>query len=1116
MGHRVAFRGFAVAVALDVALAVVLVAPVAARVASSSAPVDASVRSALATKGQTTAWIVLKAHPDLSTAFGMNDWNARGQFVVDRLKSVADTSQLGLKTFLAGRGASFQSFWIVNAIKVTTDAATFNAAAARPEVAKVVADKVYSVSPVSPGLTQAAITTVEWGVDRINAPQVWSTYGDHGEGIVVATIDTGVLYTHAALVGKYRGNLGGGSFDHNYNWWDPSLVCAPTMTAPCDNNGHGTHTMGTIVGDDGGANQVGVAPGAKWIAAKGCESSSCSTAALLSSGQFMLAPTKLDGTAADAAKRPQLVSNSWGDGPTDTFYQATVQAWVASGIFPVFANGNSGPGCQTAGTPGAYPESYSVGAFDINNAIASFSSRGASQVSGGGIKPDISAPGVNVRSSWNDGGYNTISGTSMATPHVAGAVALLLSSNPLLIGDINGVRSYLDQTAIDVNDTTCGGTLQDNNVWGEGRLDVLAAVQLAQAPHGVLTGTVRDSNTTLPLAGATVSVTGPASRTTTTDGSGVYSMTLPVGTTYSVTASRYAYQNASASPVTVSDGGTTTQNLNLVPLPSHSVSGTVRDPGSLGVPNVSVAISGTPIAPVTTNGSGQYTFPSVPEGSYTAVATPQNRCLRPQSRSLTVPTSNVTNFDFSLPANSDSFGYRCRQEATAFVPGTDPVAALTGDDIVAAVALPFAFPFYGTAYSSANLSTNGNVQFVTADATWSNGSLPSGASPNAAIYPYWDDLFVDTSGTGTGVFTASLGSAPNRQFVIEWRNVRYFDYGGRVDFEVILNENGDVQTMYANVAPGDGREMGNSATLGIENAAGSVALQYAFNESVLSSGQAIRYYIPSGGGNNAPVANDDAATTNEDTPVTVSVLGNDNDPDSDPLTVTGVTDPPHGTAAVNAGNTTVSYTPDANYNGPDSFGYTISDGALTASATVNVTVNPVNDAPTVSVVVVGGTSACLSDTAPNGRVALLVGDVDGSLGSLTLTGSSSATKVVANAGLVFGGSNADRSLTVTGTGAKGNATLTVTVSDGSLTASTTVRASVGTGGTNNLNGSTGADMLFGLAGNDKMNGANGVDLLCGGAGNDQLTGGGSADFFSGGGGTDTNVDFAAPDVWDGT
>jgi Ca2+-binding RTX toxin-like protein len=312
--------------------------------------------------------------------------------------------------------------------------------------------------------------------------------------------------------------------------------------------------------------------------------------------------------------------------------------------------------------------------------------------------------------------------------------------------------------------------------------------------------------------------------------------------------------------------------------------------------------------------------------------------------------------------------------------------------------------------------------------------------------------------------------------------------------------------------------MGNSATVGIENQGGTVALQYSLNEAVLSTGLAVRYYVPSGGGNVAPVAADDSATTNEDQAVTVSVLANDGDANGDPLSVRqiDVSAPAHGTAVVNAGGT-ITYTPAANSNGSDSFTYRAFDGALTSNlATVNVTVNPVDDAPTVAVVILNGTSACLSDTIPSGRLALFVADVDDTAASLTLSAVSGTAKVLANAGLTLGGSGADRTLTATGTGVKGNSTVTVTVSDGTLSGQTTLRFSAGTGGVSTMNGTSGADMLFGVSGNDKLNGNAGVDLLCGGAGNDTLTGGADADFFSGGGGTDTFVDFAAPDLSDGT
>jgi subtilisin family serine protease len=227
-----------------------------------------------------------------------------------------------------------------------------------------------------------------------------------------------------------------------------------------------------------GANKIGVAPDAKWLAAKGCETNSCSDSSLLSAGQFILAPTNLQGQSPDPSKRPDVVNNSWGGGGGDTFYQATVNSWVASGIFPQFSNGNSGPNCHTSGSPGDFQNTYSAGAYDINNAIASFSSRGPSSF-GNEIKPNIAAPGVNVRSSVPTNSYGLLSGTSMASPHVAGTVALIISKNPSLRGNINAIRNLLDNGATDVNATSCGGNLDDNDIFGEGRLNALASVQAA-------------------------------------------------------------------------------------------------------------------------------------------------------------------------------------------------------------------------------------------------------------------------------------------------------------------------------------------------------------------------------------------------------------------------------------------------------------------------------------------------------------------------------------------------------------------------------------------------------------------------------------------------------------
>ena len=208
-----------------------------------------------------------------------------------------------------------------------------------------------------------------------------------GEDIVIANIDTGVQFDHPALVDQYRGNNGDGTFTHDYNFYDVAEACGDTVA--CDTNGHGTHTMGTMVGDDGDGNQIGVAPGATWIGTNGCCDSDFT---LLSSGEWIIAPTDSNGENPDPSKAADIVNNSWGTTQPvyDPFYEEIVEAWIAAGIFPAFSNGNSGPSCDTTGSPGLYDTSYSTGAFDINGDIASFSGRGPGL--DGNVKPTSRLP----------------------------------------------------------------------------------------------------------------------------------------------------------------------------------------------------------------------------------------------------------------------------------------------------------------------------------------------------------------------------------------------------------------------------------------------------------------------------------------------------------------------------------------------------------------------------------------------------------------------------------------------------------------------------------------------------------------------------------------------------
>jgi subtilisin family serine protease len=445
--------------------------------------VDARVLRAVQGGKSATYWAILSKRADLSGASAIADWNSRGWYVYNRLTGVANSSQRGLRAMLKARGASYRPFWLLNTIRITSKAGVLKAVAARGEVARIVADGSYKLPPVQ--RTQD-VSAIEWNILNIKADRVWSVFNDRGEGVVVANIDTGVQYNHPALRRQYRGlqSAGGPTVrpNHNYAWWDPSRICSPDGKQVCDNNGHGTHTMGTMVGDDGGSNQIGVAPRATWIAAKGCESNSCSRTALLSSGQWITVPTDLNGQNPRPDLRPHVVNNSWGGGRGDPWYMSTVDGWVAAGIFPQFANGNSGPSCNTANSPGDYIQSYAAGAYDINNNLAGFSSRGVGGFSSE-IKPNIAAPGVAVRSSVPTNGYSSLSGTSMASPHVAGTVALIWGNNgaPALRRDVAATRAVLDDTATDVNALTCGGTMDDNNLFGEGRLDALLAVEVSKA-----------------------------------------------------------------------------------------------------------------------------------------------------------------------------------------------------------------------------------------------------------------------------------------------------------------------------------------------------------------------------------------------------------------------------------------------------------------------------------------------------------------------------------------------------------------------------------------------------------------------------------------------------------
>jgi len=437
--------------------------------------VDAAVWDQVWAEGQARAIIYLRELADLRPAYALRDQAERGRFVYERLQQTAERSGGELRALLEAAGAEPRPLLTANAIAATLDAPLLERVAARPEVAHVGADAVLLIPSFTPGEEEAASEAVEWNIARIRADEVWDTFGVTGQGVTVGNIGTGGMYDHTALVGQYRGNLGGGTFDHNYNWFD--LVNG--QTTPYDDNGHSTFGIGLVVGDDGGINQIGVAPGAKWIAVKACNATgNCSLSDLHAGFQWLLAPTDLSGADPDPARRPHIGLNMWGSGGCNSEFQPDLLAWQAAGILPVFAPGGSGPGCGTVSSPAALAQAVSAGATDSSDQIAPFSSRGPSPCDGQ-IKPEVAAPGVNIRSSYVDGGYQVWSGTSLSAAHLAGAAALVLSANLNL--DPEEIKEIVEGTALCLEDLSCGGTpCPDgaNNVYGWGRIDAFEAVSL--------------------------------------------------------------------------------------------------------------------------------------------------------------------------------------------------------------------------------------------------------------------------------------------------------------------------------------------------------------------------------------------------------------------------------------------------------------------------------------------------------------------------------------------------------------------------------------------------------------------------------------------------------------
>ncbi|MFB7994516.1 S8 family serine peptidase [Streptomyces sp. NPDC056002] len=835
----------ATALAAGVMPAVAADTPSAADTAA-AAKIDSSLSSAVAKGGDATFFITLKSEADLSGAKKQKTHAKKATAAYKELRKNADDSQASLRSFLDKKKVGHKDYWIANTIQVTGDQALVDELAKRSDVASIVKARTFKVdddvaahTKVSTLRTTSAKTdssaegddTPEWGVADIKADQVWDKYTDRGEGIVIANVDTGVQYDHPDLVGSYRGNNGDGTFTNDYNFYDPSGNC-PSDGSPCDNQGHGTHTMGTMVG----ANGIGVAPNAKWIAAKGCASDSCSEEDLLAAGQWILAPTDHNGQNPRPDLAPNIVNNSWGQKEsTIPFYEDIIDAWNSAGIFEAFAAGNDGDGvtCSTAHPPGAQVATYAVGAYNAAGKITDFSGFGPSPVDGS-AKPNIAAPGADITSTYPGSKYASMDGTSMATPHLAGAVALLWSAAPSLIGNIDETRKLLDEGATDVDDTHCGGTAGANNVWGEGKLDILSSID--KAPHTAVdvTGKITDKDTGAAVSGVTVKATGAdGDHMVTTGPQGTYKMALVPGA-YDFTVSEYGYATKTISGVEVTADNPLTQDIALTALAQHAVTGTVLDVTGKPLAKATVAVPGTPVDAVTSGSDGTFKLPKVAEGTYTLKVTPASPVLCNGEYTAELKVDGDETRTVQLPNRTDDSGNSCAPAAYSWISGSSKVS-LSGDEDAKTVSLPFPVSFYGVKYSSAAVTTDGLINFLSPRiGDYENEALPTETQPNGIVAPFWDDLTLDKK---SSVQTATTGKTGSRKFAVVWNNVLFADGGSnRATFEAVFDEaTGAITFQYQSVAG-----KGASATVGIENQAGTDALQYSYDQAVLTNGSAIR------------------------------------------------------------------------------------------------------------------------------------------------------------------------------------------------------------------------------------------------------------------------------------
>lgn len=414
----------------------------------------------------------------------------RGHHMVAALRSVALPVHARWAELLAARALSHRLFWLVNLASVEgMTAKELLWLVEHEDVERIELDGKFQAALPEPeeDIEPETPNAVEWNVQWVGAPSVWAK-GFNGTGFVVANADTGVAWEHPALKNQYRG-FQNGQANHDYNWFDAvkntGSSCGADSPQPCDDNGHGTHTTGTAVGTDGGANQIGVAPGAKWIACRNMNAGMGAPSLYIACLQFFVAPTDRQGNNPKPELAPHVIGNSYGcpgfEGcKPDSLFDAVTNV-VNAGIFMSVSAGNDGPFCSSVNAPpGIYSNVLAVAALARqSDSLATYSSRGPVTVDGSNRQsPDIAAPGSSVRSAYPPNVYRTLSGTSMASPVLTGFIPILYQSNPSLTRDVPVAKKHIEMRAAPTPAYTgCSSPVTGpNNGYGWGQINFPAAI----------------------------------------------------------------------------------------------------------------------------------------------------------------------------------------------------------------------------------------------------------------------------------------------------------------------------------------------------------------------------------------------------------------------------------------------------------------------------------------------------------------------------------------------------------------------------------------------------------------------------------------------------------------